>query len=113
MSHQGNPGWFPDCIDCGMGNLPHVICLDPFHSPGEAGGDPELEKLCRHIDTKNSLENKFLEEEEHYWTVCLLCPTKMVSDPEAWGSKGLCADCYNNRLNKTTSGKNWWEKWKK
>ena len=29
MSHQGYEGWFPECINCGFGNVGAVVCLDP------------------------------------------------------------------------------------
>jgi len=28
MSHQGEEGWYPECKDCGCGNLGEVVCID-------------------------------------------------------------------------------------
>jgi len=28
MSHQGMEGWYPECEECGCGNLGKVVCID-------------------------------------------------------------------------------------
>jgi hypothetical protein len=85
VSQQGDPGWFPECLICGMGNLPGVVCLSP---PEEDHG---LTPLGRDSPTV-SVET---ERDGHVWKLCLLCDTVTLADPFAWGSRAYCVECWN------------------
>jgi hypothetical protein len=85
MSHQGFPGWFPECLVCGAGNLPGIVCLSP---PEEAHGLIPINACSPGL----SMET---ERDGHVWKQCLLCETLMLADPFSWGSFGYCTDCWN------------------
>lgn len=86
MSHQGNNGWFPECLVCGMGNVGAVVCLDPTcHEIYEAQGFQPL------ADTGE----KLIEEDGHWWQYCQLCDHRIRADGGAWGTYALCVGCFN------------------
>lgn len=83
MSHQYHPFWFPECLLCGMGNLPAVVCL--LNSCHEEHG------LSTIVD-EQTLET---EAAGHFWKGCQFCQRQMLADAAAWESTALCADCWN------------------
>ena len=93
MSHQGQQGWFPECIVCHLGNVGPVICLDP--TCHEKYGRPEgltnsldhYENLCR--------DEKLINEDGHWWKCCQLCDRRLLSDPGAFGSFAICVECFH------------------
>lgn len=87
MSHQGLPGWFPECVICGLGHLGGFVCL---HVQQE-----EVHGLVRVTGLERDEPNLW-EEDGHWWTRCLLCETAALSDPVAWGSVGYCVGCWNS-----------------
>jgi hypothetical protein len=84
VSHQGLPGWFPECVICGMGNLPGAVCLNPL---------PEIHAQTPITDAHAMSAE--IELDGHMWKRCLLCQTTMLADPAAWGSVAYCVDCWN------------------
>src|SRR5688572_1993391 len=84
MSHQGINGWFPECLICGMGNLPGMVCLDPschefiyesMHEPPAAAASESHQK------------------NGHDWKTCAACQNDIRCDGGAWGTYGICTDC--------------------
>ena len=89
MSHQGYEGRFPECINCGSGNVGAVVCLDPTcHETNE----------FKPIDFK-PIDEKLIVENEHWWKCCQLCDRRIHADGGAWGTYALCVKCYNDYAN--------------
>jgi|SRR5215831_12583322 len=84
MSHQYEPFWFPECLLCGMGNLPAAVCLQ--HSCHEKHG---LQALTQERDLES-------ESDGHHWKGCQFCERNLFADPGAWESMALCAECWNH-----------------
>lgn len=82
MSHQGYEGWFPECINCGMGNLSGVVCLHPEHVPGDL---PDK-------DAPGQL-SELQRVDEHWWKPCVICNARILADPWSWGVYALCLSC--------------------
>jgi hypothetical protein len=83
MSHQGFEGWFPECLVCGCGNVGPILCLDP---------------TCheRHgLTTIDAKDERLVSHDGHHWKLCQFCDRGFLSDPGAWGSFGLCIECWN------------------
>ncbi len=83
MSHQGYPGWFPECLLCGLGNLDAVICLNPMCHQSHDG---------KRI---NSFSSILIQKDDHWWKLCQLCEGGILSDPVSFGVFALCVDCFN------------------
>jgi hypothetical protein len=86
MSHQGYQGWFPECLVCGCGNVGPVVCLDP--TCHEHYG-------LRTVDATDASDERLVTHDGHFWKLCQLCERRLLSDPGAWGSFGLCVECWN------------------
>lgn len=95
MSHQGNPGWFPECIVCKSGNVGPVICLDPAH---ESHGPRPVEPKQKYIHGDLAADEQLVNEDNHWWKCCQLCDKRIHADPTAFGSHAICVDCFNERL---------------
>lgn len=83
MSNQGEDGWFPECLVCGMGNIHGTVCLDPTCHEGHEGTI---------IDGKT---DKYVETAGHAWQLCQFCNRRMLSDGGSFGVYALCIDCWN------------------
>ncbi|GAB2678841.1 hypothetical protein GCM10009743_63900 [Kribbella swartbergensis] len=88
MSHQGYEGWFPECLVCGMGNLGGVVCLAPDH--GDVHG------LIPIVGERSGTSDLSRDENGHWWMQCLLCDSRVLSDPFSWGSRAYCVGCWNH-----------------
>ena len=53
MGNQGEDGWFPVCLVCGLGNVGCVVCLDPTCHEQREGR------------TIEGAKEKYLEEASH------------------------------------------------
>jgi hypothetical protein len=84
MSHQGHEGWFPECLICGAGNLGGLVCLTP-----------DVHALTPIASGRARTAILVQDDDRHWWTQCLLCDHRMLSDPFAWGSVAYCVDCWN------------------
>ena len=82
MSHQGLEGWFPECINCGMGNHNAVICLCPDHTPADLPAKEARGQL-----------SELVKVDGHWWKSCLLCGHGMLSGPGSWGVYAICLSC--------------------
>lgn len=83
MSHQGEDGWFPECLVYGMGNIHGAVCLDPTCHEGHEG---------ILLDDKS---DKYVEAAGHAWQLCQSCDRKILSDGGAFGVYTLRVDCWN------------------
>lgn len=84
MSNQGEDGYFPVCLVCGMGNLGPVVCLDPTCHEQREGRVIEGAK------------EKYLEAAGHAWQLCQFCDGRVRSDGGAFGTYALCVACWNS-----------------
>lgn len=82
VSHQGYEGWFPECINCGMGNLRGVVCLRPDHEPADLPPKEARGQL-----------SELTQTDGHWWKLCLICSGRILSDPLSWGVYALCLSC--------------------
>ena len=82
VSHQGLEGWFPECINRGMGNLGGVVCLRPDHVPADLPSKDAPGQLSelQHLDG-------------HWWKSCVICDARIFADPWSWGVYALCLSC--------------------
>jgi len=85
MSHQGLPGWFPECFNCGLGNLGAVVCLVPNQ---EDQHEPRL------LDER--APDGLFEAGGHWFKRCHLCEITVSADPATFGSLALCVACWND-----------------
>ncbi|MDQ4121891.1 MAG: hypothetical protein M3209_10650 [Acidobacteriota bacterium] len=99
MSHQGNEGWFPECISCGAGNVGAVVCLDPT-CPEVYGMKPVELKPSIYIHGDLVVDEKLIFENEHWWKCCQICDRRIHADAGAWGSYAMCVGCFNNYINR-------------
>lgn len=99
MSHQGYEGWFPECINCGFGNVGAIVCLDPTcHEVNEY--KPIKLKSSVYIHGDLSIDEKLIFEDEHWWKCCQLCDRRIHADAGAWGTYAMCVECYNDYVNR-------------
>ena len=86
MSHQGDEGWFPECLVCGLGHFGPAVCLDPTcHEAHQLKGFAPI----------HSPRDKFFQLESHFWHGCQLCDRRILSDACSWGTNALCIRCFN------------------
>jgi hypothetical protein len=88
VSHQWSPGWFPECLVCGMGNLGGIVCVTPDFDQQHG-----LTPIIGEMAGTSALEHR---EDGHWWMGCLLCDQVTLADAEAWGSVAYCTGCWNH-----------------
>ena len=86
VSHQGYEGWFPECLNCGGGNVGPVVCLAPHQEDQHADR--------RSLDERS--DPNLFQDGGHWFKKCQLCDLVMFSDPLAFGSFALCVSCWNS-----------------
>ena len=94
MSHQGFPGWFPECIVCRMGNVGPVVCLDPTCHEAQPLAPIVLEATGLH-EGDLSIGDTLQQADGHFWKSCQRCERHVLADPGAFGVYALCVACYN------------------
>ena len=94
MSHQGLPGWFPECVVCGDGNVGPVVCLDPTCHETRGRVPIRLEPT-KYVHGDLVVDEKLVEEGGHVWKCCQVCDRRIHADGGAFGVYAICVSCFN------------------